>query len=319
MVPPWRSLPPSLFVSAWSRSKELTRRVLHCTYLNFVLQCNYVIERCRSTSSISKEKCPNLNVVMIISQCIFHSQWRNYIVIENHIPDIYYFHMPLINNEQKRSHHPTIAIWWTGPQTGLYTGGSSTRVVGTWIGSTFPTRTPLSTCWMADSGRALEDDDAGTVRSPWRFLLAGLEIVTLPVLGGLDVDDEGVDEDAVDNVGLCVAVTEAGAGLVSRKGSTVGWMEEAAISRVPNVFSLNCYLKKRFKNDVRNESTERTSLSAHGCTCSKCRLFRRRRAKRARATIMKKKTPPITPPTIAPIFFDLVVEPDWIRGSVARK
>ena len=36
---------------------------------------------------------------------------------------------------------------------------------------------------------------------------------------GLVVDDGDVDEDAVDNVGLWV---EAGAGLVSRKGSTVG-------------------------------------------------------------------------------------------------
>jgi hypothetical protein len=34
---------------------------------------------------------------------------------------------------------------------------------------------------------------------------------------------------------------------------------------------------------------------------------------------MKKEMPPITPPTIAPIFFELVVELDWIRGSVARK
>ena len=38
---------------------------------------------------------------------------------------------------------------------------------------------------------------------------------------GLAVDD-GVDEDAVDNVGLRVAVIETGAGLVSRKGSTLG-------------------------------------------------------------------------------------------------
>lgn len=43
----------------------------------------------------------------------------------------------------------------------------------------------------------------------------------MTLLGGL-VDDEGEDEDADDNVGLWVAVTEADAGLVSRKGSTVG-------------------------------------------------------------------------------------------------
>ena len=42
------------------------------------------------------------------------------------------------------------------------------------------------------------------------------------LFGGLVVDDEGVDEDATDNVGLWVAVTEADGGLVSRKGSTVG-------------------------------------------------------------------------------------------------
>ena len=89
---------------------------------------------------------------------------------------------------------------------------------------------------MEDSGRALEDD-TGTVRSAWRFLLAGFEIITL--FKGLAVDDEGVDEDAIDNVGLWVAVIiETCAGLGSRKGSTVGWVEEAAISRVPKIFSL---------------------------------------------------------------------------------
>lgn len=46
--------------------------------------------------------------------------------------------------------------------------------------------------------------------------------MTLSKFGGLIVDDEGVDEDAVDNVGLRVAVIETGAGLVSRKGSTLG-------------------------------------------------------------------------------------------------
>ena len=49
----------------------------------------------------------------------------------------------------------------------------------------------------------------------------------MTLLGGLVDDegvDEGVDEVATDNVGLCTAVTRAGvdAGLVSRKGSTVG-------------------------------------------------------------------------------------------------
>jgi hypothetical protein len=46
----------------------------------------------------------------------------------------------------------------------------------------------------------------------------------MTLLGGLVVDDEGVDEDDVliDIVGLWVAVTEANAGLVSRKGSIVG-------------------------------------------------------------------------------------------------
>jgi hypothetical protein len=42
------------------------------------------------------------------------------------------------------------------------------------------------------------------------------------LFGGLAVDDEGVDEDAIDNVGIWVGVTKAGAGLVSRKGSIVG-------------------------------------------------------------------------------------------------
>lgn len=73
---------------------------------------------------------------------------------------------------------------------------------------------------MEDSGRALEDD-AGTVRSLRRFLLAGFEIMTFKLLAGLVVDD-GV-EDAVDNVGLRVAVIDTGAVLlVSRNGSTLG-------------------------------------------------------------------------------------------------
>ena len=38
-------------------------------------------------------------------------------------------------------------------------------------------------------------------------------------MGGFLVDDGGVDENAVDSVGLWV---EAGAGPVSRKGTTVG-------------------------------------------------------------------------------------------------
>ena len=71
---------------------------------------------------------------------------------------------------------------------------------------------------MAGSGRVLEDTGSA-VRSPGRFLLAGFGIMRL--FGGL-VDDEGVNEDAFDNVGLWVAVIETGAGLVSRKGSTVG-------------------------------------------------------------------------------------------------
>ena len=74
---------------------------------------------------------------------------------------------------------------------------------------------------MEVSGRALEDD-AGTVRSLRRFLLAGFEIMTFKLLAGLVVDD-GVDEDAVDNVGLRVAVIDTGAVLlVSRNGSTLG-------------------------------------------------------------------------------------------------
>lgn len=74
---------------------------------------------------------------------------------------------------------------------------------------------------MEDSGRALEDD-AGTVRSLRRFLLAGFEIMTFKLLAGLVVD-HGVDEDAVDNVGLRVAVIDTGAVLlVSRNGSTLG-------------------------------------------------------------------------------------------------
>ena len=73
---------------------------------------------------------------------------------------------------------------------------------------------------MEDSGRALEDD-AGTVKSLRRFLLAGFEIMTFKLLAGLVVDD-GV-EDAVDNVGLRVAVIDTGAVLlVSRNGSTLG-------------------------------------------------------------------------------------------------
>ena len=73
---------------------------------------------------------------------------------------------------------------------------------------------------MEDSGRALEDD-AGTVRYLRRFLLAGFEIMTFKLLAGLVVDD-GV-EDAVDNVGLRVAVIDTGAVLlVSRNGSTLG-------------------------------------------------------------------------------------------------
>jgi hypothetical protein len=44
--------------------------------------------------------------------------------------------------------------------------------------------------------------------------------MTFKVFVGL-VDD-GVDEDAIDIVGLWVAVIETDAGLVSRKGSTVG-------------------------------------------------------------------------------------------------
>ena len=73
---------------------------------------------------------------------------------------------------------------------------------------------------MEDSGRALEDD-AGTVRSLRRFLLAGFEIMMFKLLAGLVVDD-GV-EDAVDNVGLRVAVIDTGAVLlVSRNGSTLG-------------------------------------------------------------------------------------------------
>ena len=93
---------------------------------------------------------------------------------------------------------------------------------------------------MEGSGRALEDD-ASTVGSPWRFLLVGFEIMRFKLFGGIVVDDEGADEDAVDIVGLWDAVIETGAGLVSRKGSTVGWVEEAAISRVPNVFSLKLF------------------------------------------------------------------------------
>lgn len=76
-----------------------------------------------------------------------------------------------------------------------------------------------------DSGRALEDGDDGTVRSPCRFLLAGFEIIEFKLFGALVVDDEGasVDEDAIDNAGLWVAVIlETNTGLVSRKGSTVG-------------------------------------------------------------------------------------------------
>ena len=73
---------------------------------------------------------------------------------------------------------------------------------------------------MEDSGRALEND-ACTVRSLRRFLLAGFEIMTFKLLAGLVVDD-GV-EDAVDNVGLRVAVIDTGAVLlVSRNGSTLG-------------------------------------------------------------------------------------------------
>ena len=45
--------------------------------------------------------------------------------------------------------------------------------------------------------------------------------MVLKLFVGLAVDD-GVDEDAVDNVGLRVAVIETGVGLVSRKGSTLG-------------------------------------------------------------------------------------------------
>ena len=74
---------------------------------------------------------------------------------------------------------------------------------------------------MEDSGRALEND-ACTVRSLRRFLLAGFEIMTFKLLAGLVVDD-GVNEDAVDNVGLRVAVIDTGAVLlVSRNGSTLG-------------------------------------------------------------------------------------------------
>ena len=44
----------------------------------------------------------------------------------------------------------------------------------------------------------------------------------MTLLGGLVVDDEGMDEVAVNNEDLWVAVTEDGDGLVPRKGSTVG-------------------------------------------------------------------------------------------------
>jgi hypothetical protein len=44
----------------------------------------------------------------------------------------------------------------------------------------------------------------------------------MTLLEGLVVDDEGVDEDAIDKVGLWVAVIGADVRLGSRKGSTVG-------------------------------------------------------------------------------------------------